>query len=457
MDELPPELIEIIVDLLDFDDICALRVCCSALRSKASQGCFRTFLHPDKRLRLTDSGPKSLVAATRNEDSVGRNLRRLTLVGVCEAGTAGPGREGQAEQVDLLRAAFDSIKENTSSGRLELLSLGVEVHADGKFFVPTDAIGSRPWMAPVRPSASGRPTGPGYPKDKYGPTDAEAVWDASRRTFQVVLEALAPSSLVVDELRIFTDVLHCSLACDQLLFGDGANWPVFQQTRRLALSVSHSLRPSEHTDETSLDSQSCSEGGHSEKAKKQKKMHERQKSTGENNSKSIVRFLSAFPNLEHLDLQWYSMVEYRPSACGLAEQHFLSRVNASLHWPQLTSVVLVGLRTTTEPLQAFFDRHQQLTHIEMDGIHFPSNPSKQKHLTPLLKHFSRKGSKLEYLRLEEIWTSRQVVFGEDGESEWRGEKARQRIRARIYFLPPQGAGIEDFWELWERHRRYGPP
>lgn len=123
----------------------------------------------------------------------------------------------------------------------------------------------------------------------------------------------------------------------------------------------------------------------------------------------------------------------------------------------MTSIILMGLRTTMEPLSAFFKKNDRFFHAEMEGIHFPSNRSKKKHLTPLLEHLSRTGSRLEYLRFEEIWASRPVVFGENGEPVWKDEKARQRIRARIYFLPRRLACIENFWAMWERHRRYGPP
>lgn len=236
MENLPVELVEMLVELVDFRDVCALRLCSRKRHVKTSQRRFRSFIHADKRLCLTTHDLRTLVAVTDSK-RLACSLERLTLAGVCHvADGKGDGEDLDREQVKLLTAAFRNIKAHGCAKMLQSLALDVIVRLGTKDFAPTDAIGYHPMMRP------GRVTGPGYPANRaISPSE---VWKTSSRTFEAAMEASVRRGLGSVELKIFTDPLHCSLACNEIVRAGRGNseWPVFGQTRRLALSVSHSLQ-----------------------------------------------------------------------------------------------------------------------------------------------------------------------------------------------------------------------
>lgn len=92
---------------------------------------------------------------------------------------------------------------------------------------------------------------------------------------------------------------------------------------------------------------------------------------GERNAWNIAGFLAAFPNLEELELQWFSLHTFEPSEGHVAEQNFLRRFNDTVRWSRLRACNLKGLHTTDELLLTFFNRHLKLTSATLEGLGIP--------------------------------------------------------------------------------------
>lgn len=83
LQSLPIELIERVVVLLQISEVSTLRLVCSELRDKASQGCYLA-LFTHRNVDLTEPGLDGLTNAL-NTSELARKLRNLTLIGLCYA------------------------------------------------------------------------------------------------------------------------------------------------------------------------------------------------------------------------------------------------------------------------------------------------------------------------------------------------------------------------------------
>lgn len=504
METLPVELVECIVELLDFPSICALRATSRDLAAKTSQGRFRTFIgHTDKSLCVTEDALRTFACVTR-PGGIGCCLERLILVGVYELEyvfddhPSSRCRDDWSEQigmrqVKILAEAFRNVKKNSEFRKLTSLSMEVLVRTVGG---PTDphcprcqaASGQHPCRNPCcswsdesstiddanTPVESPAPVPD--PRTAWSPAEAMNYWGPHNsintprwpkwarashrgiakicaRTFQIALGALSRTGLRVDELSIFANQLDCALPCDRLvLLGDDATqWTAFQKTRHLALRVSHTYgqdAPPSPPQERAVGSRTRSMD-----------YDPLSEAAGKSNVLKILRFLQAFPNLEHLEIRWHSLTYYKIQPGRMIEQDFLQSINErQVSWPRLRQVTFTGLRTTNKPLLDFLRRNKQLQSITIEGLFLGSGNARQ--LRPVLNFLTREMENLVFLRLAEIWAERELDFisGPQWQSyQCEGEQVKQHIR---YALPPPrnwGACIEDFRDPHERSQKYGSP
>lgn len=140
LEDCPPEVIETVVSLLDFGDICRLRLTWRSLAAKSSHLCFKAFFR-SKRVLFSEASLGALRDVTQ-PGRLGCLLEDLVLVGLANGqGMASSEADESADEApyDLLRHAFRNLKAN-SKGR-ELLSLSLQVKLlrnDGAIIPPFD-------------------------------------------------------------------------------------------------------------------------------------------------------------------------------------------------------------------------------------------------------------------------------------------------------------------------------
>lgn len=279
LEALPAELVEQIVTWLEFSDIAALRLTSGAVKAKASNGRFNTFLKT-KNIDLTTMTLQSFVNVT-GKGQRGCLLQHCTIRGIIRGDTLA--HEDSTEHERLLTRAFCNLKQGSPEKSLASLSLRVAVRAE-------DSNGD---LVEPEEFRNGR-----------------EVWKAALRTFRVVMAAFHESQLPVNEhLDIFGGVKGCSLGCDAFLaeFAPEAasRREIFRSlkalTARLSAAPSLDEVASEHATEFERDSTAqntarrppvVQSGWHANRI------------LGE-----ILHVLPSVPELESLDLHWYMLKE----------------------------------------------------------------------------------------------------------------------------------------------------
>jgi len=221
--------------------------------------------------------------------------------------------------------------------------------------------------------------------------DWRPVWYAAARLFEVVLGALAESSLPVNQLDIFGSVNLCSFACDQIgLLLDRRDLSVsFAHLKELRLSVSDRVDqlaeagaadindvPGKHLPSPTVD---------------------------------VVRLLKLCPQLESLDLHWMQLngpYKDRPHVHGLS---LLAEVVQLDPFPKLRKCRLAGIRTDEATILAFLNKVPQLSHLEMANISIFSGK-----IASVLNYLTNRMPTLTYLHLEDIKEDRLICFAPQG-------------------------------------------
>lgn len=172
---LPVDVIEALICLLDFDDICSLRLTARELAAKASQGSLKThFL--TKTLDLTGVNLQALTELTK-PNRLGRLLQHLIIVGITPTRRA---THKEQELVGFLTEAFLNL------GHLRSLTLAIHNKniAPGMIYRPND--------------------------------DWRHIWRCAGRTADIAVAAIESSSLVVERLSFYTTSRRCALSSRRL-------------------------------------------------------------------------------------------------------------------------------------------------------------------------------------------------------------------------------------------------
>jgi hypothetical protein len=381
------ELVTIIIALLQFPDICSLRLVSRTLPAKCSHAFEKHFR--TKTLQWASSKQLEEFVHLTQPNGLGCLLQRLTIVGVVPVTMLRPGWGGGRHFIatapalrpfpiqqastngKLLTDAFTNLRLNSASGGLQSLVLRVEGQ---------DAIGNSVACEGIR--------------------EWEPVWQTAVLTFEISIPALAAGALPVEELDIFHSVLRCSLGCDKIApMLD--NIDLSKSLGKLkSLSLSVSLPLPELPESESLES-------------------------AKRHSNAIGRLLKLYPQLKKLELLWFTSLPRvglsKHNEAQIEERDFFTHVVELGSFSQLRSCKLEGMYTDETTLLAFFQKATQLASISME--HFVLHPSGK--FRPAFNFITSHLEHLEYLHLEDLYERRQICF--DGPGRPNGPSALTRV------------------------------
>ncbi|KAL2820344.1 hypothetical protein BJX63DRAFT_444613 [Aspergillus granulosus] len=482
LESCPPEIIGCIARLLDLADVGSLRLTSRYLRSKATQGQFRSCFR-SKRVKITGPELENLAIVTQR-GWLGCEINDLTLVGVVnnterleEAVWANPDdpkktdiealqqrrrdyehRLESGELVHILDKVFKNIAANSSTGKLSSLSLELIVYLSN----------AKDELAPL----AGGPWRP--------------IWQMAAETHRLIFSALKDSNLEIDSLKIFNRAgLHrCSIAGNELSSIDYAAEGLIIPLRSLeSLSISVSERILDVTLDDLLDDDSEYEvtSEDEDQAREEATM----KANDERNFTGLAGLIQACRNLKHLDIHHCRANLGYPFA-NIQNERLFQRIAALDILPQLEDCGLRGVSLTEDDLLAFLRRlSSYLRRFEMETVTMTSGTfgSIFELLTATIitpsagadvadaAHFPN----LQYLYLDTLRVGRDLVFftgvgkprypthnwepAHGGNTLSRQGKEDSK-RPIPYHVPTNSGPVgSPFYQQWlqDQRRKYGPP
>ncbi|KAE8148860.1 hypothetical protein BDV25DRAFT_168182 [Aspergillus avenaceus] len=240
LNSLPMELVETVINFLDFQDLCALRLTAHGISAKSSNGRFRQNLK-SKKLHIAQA-PLEDFAHFTQPGQVGCVLQHLTL---SDFGVANES-DKCLEAAKLLVQGMENLRQNTSHGGLVSLSLSLHEPID---------------------------------------SELEEAEHATAKLFDLVMLALGNSKLPVQIVDIFAKCfpIRCALACGEImaLMEKADLSSTFRECKELCLSLSHWLRDIDEHYESPLSFDQARD-----------------------HTRLICDFVNMFPVLEELHLAW---------------------------------------------------------------------------------------------------------------------------------------------------------
>lgn len=275
LEDLPIELVEHLVKLLELSDFASLRLTCRLIENKSSEQFAKFF--KEKNIKLTSKSLNKFVRIL-NKNSLGCHLQHCVLTGIattkeCTASVANLSR--------LLAKAFQKLKQHSPDGGLTSLSLNIVARTN---FKGEDLI--RPDQVSINVSAW------------------RAIWDAAASTFRTAMTALEASQMSVGEhLDIFGNVTGCSLACDVFMAHAGllTSIEVFGSLKKLTLSLSAPYSAFEDKVCSQQETMVCKNMG---------LLGQAQARCSRQVLQAIMKSSPAIKELEELDLHWYNLQIY---------------------------------------------------------------------------------------------------------------------------------------------------
>jgi hypothetical protein len=413
LDGLSTDLLTIIITLLQFPDICSLRLVSRTLIARSSQAFEKHFR--TKTLKWTSSKQLQEFVHLTQPNGLGCLLQRLTIVGVAPVTSM----QHASTKGKLLIDAFTNLRLNSASGGLQSLVLRVEGQDMIGNFVTCEKI--REW---------------------------KPVWQTAALTFEISVRALAASALPVEELDIFNSVNRCSLACNKIapiLDSINLSKPL-EKLKSLSLSLSLHVAVEDRAPETlSL-------------------------ASAKRHSFALSRLLTLCPQLEKLELHWYQIVPRIGVAnlneAQIEEQRFFTHVLKNAPFSQLRTCKLEGIKTDDTTLLAFVHKASELSSLHMEDVHLLSGK-----FGPVFDYITSQLRHLEYLHLDDLYESRMICFDGPGKPKMPtmdksdgpttltrvGDGNRQR-RRKIGYRETRGSPLGSQANRWinEHRLHYGP-
>ncbi|PWY86558.1 hypothetical protein BO94DRAFT_86889 [Aspergillus sclerotioniger CBS 115572] len=313
LESFPVELIEAIVSLLDFQDICTLRLTGRTLAFKSSNAIFRTYFS-SKKLQITEASLKQFVRVTQ-PGQLGLWLQRLTVYDILDPDPGAAIAEdpnATFEATQLLAQAMENIRDRSPHGGQFSISLQI----------------------------NGR----------------NLNREAPAQVFQVVMSALGSSKLPVQSFDVFADAYGhtwgswCSLGFSEfttaLSRGTAHLSTSFQPCKKLCLSLGHNVCGVELGKDTQLPL-----------------IYDEARQ----NTKAFCDLLNLCPALEELHFVW-EYDDFEESDGILEESLVLDRMAASCEFPNLKKCTWKDVRMTEPALLTFFRKVPGLVHLSIDGL-----------------------------------------------------------------------------------------
>lgn len=478
LQDLPVELVEYIVQDLDLQDIGSLRTACRDMRSKASQGRFKTFFI-SKRVDLTPEFLERFTSIT-SPGCLGDLIEHLTLVAVVynTLGVEATLRNGskyvtedhQRMKVDLnpeeLAAATTELQQlrqqhveltrlHNSGGDLKLLAeafSNIRDHAKGRLLsMSFDTVVSRDRKTRQQPLIGG---------------SWKQIWKASARAWRLGLDALGSTSLPVETLDIYSGVKRCSVTSNEI--GVRRNRKgfdaAFKGLRKISLSVTNRI-----IDASGLDKRLT--GDPDDNIDWEAEYEQLPKAdllsiaSDEANYTGPAELLHLAPALEELHLHWYETRVGTLSHSELMYERIFARIVATAQLPSLRVCRLRGLYVTGSDLLKFLP-NGPIKDLALENVYLV----KGGYWRPIFDYCSSEEAAMEKLHLEDIWESSLLHFDEDAapkfpviDGTWGpntitriGDEVRKRIG--YHMAGGRAVGSPEAY-IWRHNRKleYGPP
>lgn len=322
---LATELVEEIVQYLDFYDIASLRLTCRILEQKASYGRFTTYFKR-KNIDLTWDTLYTLAELTSYR-GLATHLQHCTISGVALNHEA-PVIE-LARNMQLLCSGFEGLVRHSAKGTLQSLALRVSPNtSDGMHYNSEDLNPLKSWRA---------------------------IWKAAVETFHLTMDALTASGLKVEhELDLFSIIKGCSLGYDTFssFVEEPAFTHLFSWLKVLSLSLS---APLQAVVEHSLEAETSAQ------------VQTRYSTLA---LRGVERALSRLPELQTLDVHWYcvhriqEVFSYEYSAAHSVRRDQTNSAPMSPH----TKCIMRGFYLSEFTLDSFLSSIKA-PHIQLYDIH----------------------------------------------------------------------------------------
>ncbi|KAH8680556.1 hypothetical protein BX600DRAFT_504332 [Xylariales sp. PMI_506] len=274
MKDLPVEIVEHIVSMLDVRDVASLRLVDRQLEMKASYGHFAA-LFKRKSVDLTTRSLQEMVYVMTH-GRLGCLLEHCTITGVLQEDVS-PSVD-DTENLRLLTEAFANLKSLSPKGGLATLQLHIVVRVESLNEFHQEILEP-----------------PGFRLHKF-------VWNMARRTFHTTIAALRESQLAIyQHMDIFGRVKGCSLGCDvfQAFVSDSAFIQNFSSLQRLTMRLSSPvLEPVQDPTEDEDDEDEVPE---------LERLFETQVNHVNCTLQNILQLRRIMPALAELGLHWYNL------------------------------------------------------------------------------------------------------------------------------------------------------
>ncbi|KAH6656457.1 hypothetical protein BKA67DRAFT_531726 [Truncatella angustata] len=469
------ELVESIVGRLDVTDVGSLRLTSRCLRSKASQGHFRSYFR-SKRVKVSSPHLEDFEVVTRR-GSLGCEIRDLTLVGVVrdtnrlEAAVETRPEDAESKRhlqilqerqqdyeqskdsgliVRRLSDAFKNIAANGVAGKLHSLSLEVaECRIDAqRQFPPTGGEGWR------------------------------LIWQSAAETFRIVFSALQKSRLQLDHLNLFngSHLYQCSIASNELSIIDYSADPLSQtlgSVRSLSISVSDRILDITQASSGWADESDWSGSDDGEEEEEEPDVEALMTDAREeNNFTGLAGLIHACQNLKILHIHQYGVNRRRlDSRVAIPSELIFQRGIATLNTlPPIEECLLCGVFLRESDMLAFLERSSKtLRALTMKTVTMVNGSFR-----PVFDYIASRIPNLDHLYLDELMVGEELVHftgvGQPRFHTWVGahgsntlrragnEEAQQPVPYHLPTGAPQPVGSPEMkkW-LQDQRREYGPP
>jgi hypothetical protein len=369
LSDLPHEILEMIVCLLNCHDICNLRLVSRAIDAASTQKHYKSFFVSNKTVKLA-SARVSEFADIIQHSRFASLLQDLKLTAGTQSRDQGT-TSYTSQDTDILRRTIRSLcKLHRQSHQYCLRSLTAGV-------VEEATCSSRKFI-----------------------TQSASRIAAGGLAARITLRLVNDSDMPIERLHLLHDSLACGVPCCIFESPFGSAQPSSNWSRLgcLSLSLTHHARPDtevgldEEDDEPVYDAT------------------EESTDAGNRRVQAVVNFFSLIPNIEELNLDWYGSripgtipARNTQTAADYAEKYFFDKISLAVSFQRLKHLTLRGLHTTQAALQNFLIVPTSLEQVNLAYIHLTGS------FRPILDCLTSPDTGLTQFHLDDIYEQRKLI------------------------------------------------
>ncbi|CAD0111255.1 unnamed protein product [Aureobasidium uvarum] len=345
--DLPSEIVESVVCLLELRDIRSLRLASRATEAASSQAYFQTFFL-SKTIELETEAVASFAAITESS-RFAVLLQDLCINGISPTLEAS---ELNSEHVDMLSTAFLNLLKHCNQYCLRSLTVGVN--------------------------------------DKVSSLSRNSRFIVGASAVKAALYAVRNSGLLVEKLNFLHNIKECSVPCttfDSLL--EAARQVRFSRLRSLSISLTQRFPEPDFDEEAEDELADCITDN--SKADLQ-------------GVEAAINFLAlASSHVEELNLHWYNTSSYPPSPTDVLLRGWFDQLSDTVFFRNLRNLTLRGLHASQPPLlKVLMSPSLQTVHLEFIRL--------SGSLRPILDCLTSPNRALNQFYLDDIYEEKLVHF-----------------------------------------------